>query len=101
MRKFLQRLGITFVLILGVAIFTSHTGRSMIKSSSVYEKALIEVQKRYGIEPSLLSIPTIRPFKFSEGYDNGFAKFLLCDEDSCYQIIAHKHLGVWKIDIEN
>jgi hypothetical protein len=75
----------------------TYLGREKIKSSPVYDASLLELQKQFGVSPADLSIRYLSPFQFTEGISSGLAEFVVCAEDSCYQVKAQKKLGAWNI----
>ncbi|WP_332748388.1 hypothetical protein [Hydrogenophaga sp.] len=93
-----KELGTTSVLIACIVLFVAFAGRGMIEASPVYELAQLEVQKRYGVSSSDLSIKLFWPFKFSEGDISGRAEFVACDlRGDCFEVKADKRLGKWHV----
>lgn len=94
-----KKLAIAVALVACVVLFVSYSGLKTIKASPVYGLAQLEVQKRYGVNPSELEMKWLKPFKFSEGAFSADAEFVLCDhQDNCYGVKADKKFGDWRIE---
>jgi len=86
------------VLISSIVLFVAYHGRQMITGSVVYGMAQQETQKRYGVDASLLAMPLLRPFRYSEGTLGGKAEFVLCSpNDDCYEVKAEMKGNTWGI----
>lgn len=93
-----RKLSVTLTLLAFIVIFVAFAGRGMLKASSVYGDAQNEIERKFGVPRTDLTIPLLSAFNFSEGDSKGDAAFLICSSnEACYRVKASKGTHGWNI----
>jgi hypothetical protein len=89
----------TIAVVTVMVTLISFGGYSWITRSPVYAlaKQHISAQKTNPISDSDFKFAWWKSWRFSDEV-NGHARFVMCESDQCYLVVASKQGGNWKID---